>query len=201
MLDELFSSRARIEILKLFIFNPLDRFYQRQVSLRSKQPIRAVQREVEKLERIGLIKKSIAGNRIYYSADRACPIYGELKSIIFKTAGIAAALKAEFARSRGIMFAFIYGSYAEDKEGYSSDIDLMVIGNISSRELSKILSRSKAELSREINYAVFESAEFRDKVNGKDHFLSTVLKKKKIFIIGSENELKRLIGSRQHKTS
>ena len=53
MLDELFSSKARIEILKLFIFNPKDRFYQRQISLETKQPIRAVQREVEKLEKIG----------------------------------------------------------------------------------------------------------------------------------------------------
>ncbi|MFA4981963.1 MAG: nucleotidyltransferase domain-containing protein [Candidatus Omnitrophota bacterium] len=200
MLDELFSSRARVEILKLFIFNPRDKFYQRQISLRSKQPIRAVQREVEKLEKIGLIKKSVTGNRIYYSIDSACPIYGELKGIIFKTAGIAQVLKAELDRSKKVIFAFIYGSYAEGKEGPLSDIDLMVIGNVLSRELSKILSKSKMELSREINYAVFKTAEFRNKVKEKDHFLSTVLKKKKIFIIGSENELKRFISSGQLKT-
>ncbi len=195
MLDELFSSKARIEILKLFIFNPKDRFYQRQISLESKQPIRAVQREVEKLEKIGLIKKSIAGNRVYYSVNNACPIYGELKGIIFKAAGIAAVLKAELSKSKGIRAAFIYGSYAEDKEGPSSDIDLMTIGNISSRELSKILSGPKAELSREINYAVFTPAEFRDKIEEGDHFLNTVLRKKKIFIIGSENELKGVVKS------
>ena len=77
----------------------------------------------------------------------------------------------------------------------------MVIGNISSRKLSKILSAPKAELSREINYAVFKPAEFKDKIKKKDHFLNTVLEKKKIFIMGSENELKRIINSRQHKAS
>jgi len=196
MLDELFSSKARIEVLKLFIFNPQEKLYQRQISLRSKQPIRAVQREVEKLEKIGLIKKSSAGNRVYYNVDRSCPIYGELKGIIFKTAGIAQVLKAELAKSENIVSAFIYGSYAEGTEGSSSDIDLMVIGNTSSRDLSKILSGPKTELSREINYAVFKPAEFRDKVKEKDHFLNAVLKKKKIFIIGNENELKRIINSR-----
>ncbi len=195
MLDELFSSKARVEILKLFIFNPQDRFYQRQISLQSKQPIRAVQREVEKLEKIGLIKKSATGNRIYYGVNRSCPIYGELKGIIFKTSGIAIVLKTELARSKNIVSAFIYGSYAEDKEGPSSDIDLMIIGNISSREISKILSGSKIELSREINYATFNPEEFIAKVRGRDHFLNTVLKRKKIFIIGSESELKRLIES------
>jgi len=201
MLDELFSSKARIEVLKLFIFNPQDRFYQRQISLRSKQPIRAVQREVEKLEKIGLIKKSVAGNRVYYGVDRSCPIYGELKGIIFKTAGIAPVLKAGLIRSKDIISAFIYGSFAECKEGPSSDIDLMVIGNTSSRDLSKILTAPKMELSREINYAVFKPAEFKNKVKGKDHFLNSLLKKKKIFIIGSENELKRIVSSGQHKTS
>ena len=201
MLDELFSSKARIEILKLFIFNPHGRFYQRQISLESGQPIRAVQREVEKLEHVGLIKKSTWGNRVYYAVDVSCPIYAELKGIIFKTTGIAPALKAGLAGSRGIVFAFIHGSYAEGKEAPSSDIDLMVIGDISSRNVSKILSGPKTELSREINYAVFKTAEFRDKVKKGDHFLNTVLKKKKIFIIGCEDELKRIIGARQHKTS
>ena len=195
MLDELFSSKARIEILKLFIFNPKDKFYQRQISLQSKQPIRAVQREVEKLEKIGLIKKNITSNRVYYSIDSSCPIYGELKGIIFKTAGIASVLKNELAKAGDVISAFIYGSYAEGKEGPSSDIDLMVIGNASSRELSKILSGPKTELSREINYAVFKPSEFRDKVKEKDHFLNAVLKNKKIFIVGSENELKRIISS------
>jgi len=195
MLDELFSSKARIEMLKLFIFNPQDKFYQRQISLQSKQPIRAVQREVEKLEKIGLLKKSIAGNRVYYGVDKSCPIYEELKGIIFKTAGIAPVLKVNLAKARDVISVFIYGSYAEGKEGPSSDIDLMVIGNASSRELSKILSGPKTELSREINYAVFKPAEFRDKVKEKDHFLNSVLKKKKIFIIGNENELKRIIKS------
>jgi len=196
MLNELFSSKARVEILKLFIFEPEEKLYQRQIALRSRQPIRAVQREVQKLEKIGLLKKSTAGNRVYYSVDKACPIYAELKGIIFKTSGMAEILKTGITGSKNVSFAFIYGSYAEGREGSLSDIDLMVVGELSSRELSKILSKSKAELSREINYAIFKPVEFKNKVKNRDHFLNTVLKQKKLFIVGSEDEFKRFTGSR-----
>ena len=196
MLSELFSSKARVEILRLFILEPEEKFYQRQIALRSKQPIRAVQREAQKFEKIGLLKKTTAGNRVYYSVDKACPIYAELKSIILKTTGVAEVLKAGIAGSKNVLFGFIYGSYAQGKEGPLSDIDLMVVGKLSSMELSKILSKAKAELSREINYAIFKPVEFKNKVKNNDHFLNTVLKQKKLFIVGNEDEFKRFAGSR-----
>ena len=77
----------------------------------------------------------------------------------------------------------------------------MVIGDISSKELSSMLSKPKKGLMREINYVVFSLNEFINKVMQKDHFINSVLKDKKIYIIGSEDELKRLIKSRQIKAT
>ena len=195
MINRLFSSRARVEILKLFLFNPDNSFYQRQVSNLTNQSIRGVQRELENLQKIGLLKGTNQGNRIYYKVNKLCPIFEELKNILFKIAGIAEVLKRNISGNR-IKIAFIYGSYARGGEGFSSDIDLMVIGDISSKELSSMLSKPKKELMREINYAVFPAKEFIDRVRRKDHFLNSVLKDKKIFIIGDENELKAVIKSR-----
>jgi len=196
MIDKLFSSKTRVEILKLFLFNPQDSFYQRQISAITRQSIRGVQREVIKLESIGLIEKSIQGNRIYYKANKKCPIFEQLKMILFKTVGIAEVLKDSLKKKNNIKIAFIYGSYAKGQENLLSDIDLMVIGSITSKELSNILSKSKRELTREINYAVFPQQEFREKLRSKDHFLNSVLKDKKIFIVGNENALKTILGSR-----
>lgn len=195
MINRLFSSRARVEILKLFLFNPDNSFYQRQISNLTSQSIRGVQRELENLQKIGLLKGTNQGNRIYYKVNKLCPIFEELKNILFKIAGIAEVLKRNLSGSR-IKIAFIYGSYARGGEGLLSDIDLMVIGDISSKELSTMISKPKKELMREINYAVFPAKEFIDRVRRKDHFLNSVLKDKKIFIIGDENELKAVIKSR-----
>ena len=200
MLNKLFSSKTRVEILKLFLFNTGNSFYQRQISNLTAQSIRGVQREVDKLNRIGLIEKSIQGNRIYYKVNKKCPIVEDLKNIFFKSLGIAEVLKDNF-KEKGIEVAFIYGSYAKGEESLLSDIDLMVIGDISSKELSSILSKPKKELMREINYVVFSLNEFINKATQKDHFINSVLKDKKIYIIGSEDELKRLIKSRQIKAT
>ncbi|MFH0795484.1 MAG: nucleotidyltransferase domain-containing protein [Candidatus Omnitrophota bacterium] len=194
-MDKLFSSKARVEILKLFLFNPDGKFYQRQIATLTHQPIRAVQREVNKLEEIGLIERFGQDNRVYYNVNKICPIFEELKRILFKSAGIAESLREYLRKSDDITFAFIYGSYAKGKESSLSDIDLLVVGNISSRALSKILVKPKRELSREINYAVFDVEEFKEKVEQKDHFLNTVMKEEKIFIVGSEDEFKRIIKS------
>jgi predicted nucleotidyltransferase len=149
-----------------------------------------------KLQEIGLIEKSVQGNRVYYKANRKCPIFEELKGILFKSTAIAEVLKNDLIKSDAIKVAFIYGSYAKGDEGLLSDIDLLVIGGITSRVLSNLLSKPKRELGREINYAVFNMQEFKKRIRKKDHFLNTILKEKKIFIIGGEDELKKIIESR-----
>ncbi len=195
MINKLFSSKARVEILKLFLFNPEDSFYQRQISMLTHQPIRGVQREVEKLEGVGLIEKSNQGNRIYYRSNKSCPIFEELKRIFLKSTGIADVLKNNLTKANAIEFAFIYGSYAKGGESISSDIDLLIIGDITSRELASLLSKPKRELGRELNYAVFRLQEFKKQLKRKNHFLNSVLKEKKIFIIGSDHEFKAIIKS------
>jgi len=195
MIEKLFSSKARVEILKLFLMNPQNSYYQRQIETLTRQPIRGVQREVAKLERIGLVERSVQGNRTYYRANRNCSIFEPLKEIILKSTGIAEVLQKNFKKQHKIVIAFIYGSYAKGEETLSSDIDLMVVGDITSKEISGILSKPKKDLGREINYAVFSVREFRKRIKNKDHFLNSILKDKKIFITGNKNELKAIVKS------
>ncbi len=192
MLEELFSSKARIEILKLFLFNPEKRYYMRQISKLSEQSIRGVQREIDKLKKIGLLEESIEGNRNYYRVNKNCPIYEELKRIFLKTAGLGETLRKHLEKAKDIKIAFIYGSIARGEESVSSDIDLLVIGSIGAKKLSGLLSKSKKELSREVNYAVYSIQEYRKRIKKNDHFLKEVAGKEKIFIIGNDEELEAI---------
>jgi DNA-binding transcriptional ArsR family regulator len=69
ILETLFSSTARVQILDLFLQNPGSQFYQREIERQTGQPIRAVQREVERLEGVGLLRRSAEGNRVFYTLD------------------------------------------------------------------------------------------------------------------------------------
>ncbi|MDP2928396.1 MAG: nucleotidyltransferase domain-containing protein [Candidatus Omnitrophota bacterium] len=117
---------------------------------------------------------------------------------MFKSTGIAEALKNNL-KGDGVKIAFIYGSYAKEQESLLSDIDLMIIGDLPSKEVSGLLSKPKRELMREINYAVFSQEEFINRLRQKDNFLNSVLKSKKIFIVGGENEFKEFVKSGQAK--
>lgn len=197
MLTELFSSQARVDILKLFLLNPTDNFYQREIAVLCHLPVRAVQRELQKLEKIGLIRKSTRGNRNYYQIDKSASIFEELKSIFLKTVGLGDVLKNHLKEHQEeISIAFIYGSYARHNEMATSDLDLFVIGTIGPRKVSTILAKAKSALKREINFTVSSVEEYRQKAKKGNHFVTALAKEPKIFLIGNENEFRRIVQAR-----
>lgn len=195
MLKELFSSKARIALLNLFLLNQAKAYYLREIAAQAGLPIQAVQRETARLLKTGLIDKSASGNRVYYQVNKNCPIYADLKSIILKSSGMAGLLR-QYLNDAGeddIRIAFIYGSYAKNTENINSDIDLLIIGGITGRKISSLLAPAKFELKREINSNIYSEQEFRSRITTKDHFITGILKEPRIFLIGNANELKRII--------
>ena len=83
----------------------------------------------------------------------------------------------------------MYGSIAREEEQNHSDIDLMVIGSISTADLLPMLRRLEQSFGREINVTRYSEKEFSQKIRNKDHFLSSVLKEKVVMIKGTENDL------------
>ncbi|MGH8674530.1 MAG: nucleotidyltransferase domain-containing protein [Burkholderiales bacterium] len=152
-----------------------------------------VQRELAFLARAGVVRRAVRGRQVYYQANADSPIYGELRGLVVKTAGVADALRAALAPlADRIRVAFIYGSVAKGTERRGSDVDVMVVGDVSFAEASEALGRAQETIGREVNPSVYAPADFRAKVGAKHHFLRTVLKREKIFLIGDEHELGRL---------
>ena len=91
-----------------------------------------------------------------------------------------------------IPFAFLFGSYASGKETPSSDIDLMVIGDITGRSLANVLAPAREILGREINPVILNLEELHQKVLDKDPFIQSILREPKTFLIGDEDELREI---------
>ena len=110
-----------------------------------------------------------------------------------KSAGVADALRIALAPlARRIRTAFIYGSVARGRERRASDVDVLVIGDVSFSETAEALGRTQEAIGREVNPSVYPPVEFRAKLAARNHFLGSVLKSKKIFLIGDQRELGRL---------
>jgi predicted nucleotidyltransferase len=193
MLELLFSSTARVKVLALLLLNPENHFYQREISTLTDLPIRAVQREVERLQTLGLLTSFTRGNQVHYQVNRDFFLFPELKSIFLKTVGLTALLGDALKEAENIALAFIYGSYAADQESTASDIDLLVVGTLSSRALHTTLKEAEKLTHREISYTLFSPEEFRARAQTGNGFLQNVLTGPKLFLIGDENALRALV--------
>ncbi|RPI79015.1 MAG: toxin-antitoxin system toxin subunit [Desulfobacteraceae bacterium] len=151
---------------------------------------RTVQQELTKLSRLTLLTKRKDGNRVYYQANEDHPLFSEIRNIVLKTNGLTDRLKQSLENYSDIKFAFIFGSIAQSNEKANSDLDLMIIGNITLRKLTDLLLGVSDQIRREINPHIFTQEEFSKRKQDKDHFLDSVLNAPKLFIIGNENELK-----------
>lgn len=97
-LEVLFSSTARVQVLQLFLLNSDRQFYQREIERETGQPIRAVQREVERLEGIGLLRRSQEGNRVFYRLDPEFPLLEQLTALFQTVASVEGVKPADQAR-------------------------------------------------------------------------------------------------------
>ncbi|OQB72605.1 MAG: HTH-type transcriptional repressor AseR [Deltaproteobacteria bacterium ADurb.Bin135] len=196
MLSCLFGKTRQSVLMALYIHAD-EAFYIRQLSRMTNIQMGALQRELKQLSDAGIIHRTTRGHQVYYQANKDCPIFNELKGIIIKTVGIGDVLKSALSSFKErISVAFIYGSFARGDEKKGSDIDLLVIGDISLREAVSSLREAQHTIGREINPNVYPVKEFKSKLAEKHHFLSSVIREPLIFLIGDKDELEKLAGKR-----
>jgi len=149
-----------------------------------------VQRDLKALTGAGLLKSHRKGHMVFFQANADAPVFPELRGLILKTVGLVESLRETLSpMADEIQVAFVYGSIAAAREQPDSDVDLMVIGTVQRMRLSRPLQQAGLQLGREVNLILYNPAEFNAK--RKHHFLSAVLDKPKLFVIGTERDLDR----------
>jgi len=188
ILKTLFSSEVRIDILSHFFMHPGEGYYIRQLEKILNKPVSNIQKELAKLEKINLFSSSIEGNQKRYVIKKDFPLYEELRNIFIKTTGLSDIIRYELAAKNEIEFAFIYGSFASGDETSQSDLDLMIIGNISDISINRSIKKVEKKISRVINYSIYSRKEIEDRINDNDNFIKTILEGPIILIIGKKDD-------------
>ncbi len=179
------------------MMDPDKRWHLRDVARRADCAVGTVRRELKGLVDCGIVVESRDGNRTYYQANSQCPVYAELASLVRKTSGLADVLRAAMAGlGEHVKVAFVYGSEARHEAGPKSDVDLMVIGDVGFAEVVSALAKAQDTLGREINPTVYSPEEFARKASSGHHFVRSVLKERKIFLIGNADDLGKLATER-----
>ncbi len=187
--------KTRQGILAATLVQPEKAWYASELAQRLGVPSSSLQRELQDLTEAGILKTHRQGRMVYYQANRESPVFPDLRGLLLKTAGLvdvlAQALKPVASK---VTAAFVYGSIAAGSEASDSDIDLMVVGEVSPQDLALPLRRARESLGREINPTVYSPAEFERKRAANDHFLSQVLDKPRLAVLGNKDELGKVAG-------
>jgi len=199
-LADLLFGRTRGAVLALLYGRADASFYTRHIAREIGASVGAVQRELEKLSKVGLIVRKSVGSQVFYQANREAPIFPEMSALINKTIGVFGVLRSALhPLSKQIVAAFIYGSVAREEETAQSDVDLIVVGKATFDQILSRLSTVEKGIGRPINPTVYSVAEFRSKLETRNHFLTSVLNGPKVFLLGDEDELRKMGGVRLAK--
>lgn len=191
MLQKLLGSQARAEILKNLFTQEHKSIHLRELSRLSGLSAPVLQRELRRLEALGIVTIQKDGNRVKFSANDDNLLYPLLCELVLKTEGPAGILKDAFADSPAI-FVFIFGSTANGTAHAGSDIDLFVIGDCGLRDVTKRIHAAAGKIGQEINPYVISQNDFTERLHKQDHFLNEIISTPKIFLKGDADEFARL---------
>ncbi|MBI2442472.1 MAG: hypothetical protein HYV40_01015 [Candidatus Levybacteria bacterium] len=189
MLSDLITSKSRIKLLTVFLMNPSDMLHVRECVRRTGDEINAVRRELQFLEKRGVLNREQRANRVYYSLDKNYPFYYDLLEIGSKTIGLGNEFLKNRAKLGKIKFAMFSGAFIRRIKHNPDDIDFMVVGTIVLPELAVLVRNEEARLGREINYTAMTEDEFRFRKRRNDPFLAAILSASRVMLVGDEEAM------------
>jgi predicted nucleotidyltransferase len=185
--------RARAELVRLLFADPSKEFHLRELARLSDLSIGTLQSEVRRLAAAEILTPRRDGNRLYFRANIAHPVFPELQGIALKTTGLRDKLVGALTGVPGVELAFVFGSQASGSAGAGSDVDLLIVGSAGLRALAPRLRPLTATLAREVNPHVLSLKTFIAKARGGDAFIANVLAAPKLWVIGGADELANLV--------
>ncbi len=178
-LKSLFSSSVRADLLALLLNNPEEKFYVREIATLLRKNPSGVKRELDNLEKMGILTSKRVANLKYFQAEKKSPLFSELKSLIAKSLGIPGALKA-LLKTSGAKIAFIYGPFAENED--SDTVNLFIVGP--SSLVNEGFKDIEEKFNKKIIASTMDESEFKSKKEVSDADLEKLLSGDKIMLMG-----------------
>lgn len=189
MLEQLFGSRTRVKLLRLFLANPESHYYVREITRKIEERINSVRRELKNLEELGLIVFLDKNQKKYYQANDNFILFQELKSLILKAQVILEEQLVSDIKSLGnIQYMVLTGFFVGLKD---VSTDILIVGKINRKKLNRLMKKFERFFNHEINYTMMTSKEFKYRRDLTDRFLYDILENKKIVMIDKFSKLQK----------
>lgn len=198
MVEQLFGSKTRVKLLRLFYSNPNRSFYVREITRKIEEQINSVRRELANLLNIGIITNDTSNNKVYYEVNQKYEYYAALQDIFgdakprrkpVKSTGKTDSEpvtvetdeeKSDLKALGNVEIACFLGQFTRDE---TSGVDILIVGSVNPNAVSKYVTDLEQQEGKELRYTVFTMDEFTYRLQIKDRFISNVLRSKKQVLI------------------
>ncbi len=194
MIDALFGSKTRVKLLHLFLNNPGKAFYVREITRLIDEQINSVRRELANMQAVGVITSDSADNKLYYEVNQRYDYYVPFRAI-FADEPIEPMHESPHehiwqdavVQLPGVRLALLAGVLVK---GSTSDVDLLLVGEIPTVKLRNVVKQIEASESRELNYAILNYDEFYYRLSVRDKFITEILNGKHAVLVDTDTILK-----------
>jgi DNA-binding transcriptional ArsR family regulator len=181
MLEQLFGSRTRVKLLRLFLTHPGEQFFVRELTRRVDERINSVRRELANLEDLGLIQTAAQNRKRYYRLDTNCLLYPELKALILKSRVAIEQNLVHRLRSMGsVSYMALTGVFTGVPEAKT---DVLIVGRVNRKQLKAFMKKLQVNFDSEIRFTVMNLREFTYRRDITDRFLYTILENKRVTLV------------------
>ncbi len=184
MLKALFSSNARVKLLKTFLLNTDEEFFIRELTRKLDEQINSVRRELDNLKKIGLLKSRVRNRKKYYYVNKDFLIFNELRDILVKASGNDEQMARKISKMGSIDFMLLTGGYV----GKPSSMDLFIVGEVDKVKLQEYL-KSSNKRNKDVKFAIMSKKDFLYRLECNDKFVHDLLSDEKNIIL--VNKLKK----------
>ncbi len=186
MLEQLFSSRTRVKLLRLFLTNPTTAFYVRELTRKIDEQLNSVRRELANLTSLGMVTAHDNADKKFYQLNPEFVLNDELKALLIKSQLLTEQALIRRIREAGkIRYLALTGSFVGSKQ---VPTDMLIVGKVDKLLLTRIIDRFQRDMGREINYTVLTTREYSDRRDLGDKFLVTILNANKVVVVDNVNE-------------
>jgi len=200
MIDALFGSKTRVKLLHLFLNNPGQSFYVREITRKIDEQINSVRRELSNMLEVGIITSESADNKLYYQVNQWYDYYVPLRAIFGDTpmdSGVYVQQKDDISMEKysqlmndttGLRLAIITGVLVI---GSNASVDVLLVGNVASAKVKALIKNIEKNEGREINYCVLSYDEFYYRLSVRDKFITEILNGKRSIVIDKDKVINK----------
>ena len=185
----LFISATRQKLINTFFYFPQEIFFVRQLVRLTGEEINSVRRELENLTKAGIIIPDRRGHRLFYGTNIKSPLFYDLLLIAHQSSGLGSSLSHRNEKIGNIKFLLYSFNFAYKSVHSPDDIDLVIIGDVSYKEIESLIKEEEALIGREINYMIMDKNEFNLRRQKRDQFIVDFFLSAPLVIIGNLKEI------------